>query len=127
MCNYHMLQRITYLSIEICYFNVKIHFTIIENTHTIISHILRKCLVVRGCFYIKTNECSKVFPSVDDAPTPSGYRRLRHVSSLNTVDSTEISVLLNHSMSPEPFYLSTFTGCHRLDTLSWKMPIEFLT
>ena len=69
-------RQITYVIYKNLLFQCKIHLKIIENSHTIISNILRKCLVIRGCFYIKTKECPKLSPSVDDTTTPAGYKRL---------------------------------------------------
>ena len=70
------VRQITYVIYKNLIFQCKIHFKIIENSHTIISNILRNCLVIRGCFYIKTKECPKISPSVDDTTTPAGYKRL---------------------------------------------------
>lgn len=72
------VRQITYVIYKNLIFQCKIHFKIIENSHTIISNILRKCLVIRGCpsFYIKTKERPKLSPSVDDTTTTAGYKRL---------------------------------------------------
>lgn len=88
--NCHWLRQITYVIYKNLLFQCKIHLKIIENSHTIISNILRKCLVIRGCFYIKTKECPKISPSVDDTTRPAGYKRLWRVSNLNTVDSNKM-------------------------------------
>ena len=80
--------------------------------------------VIRGCFYIKTKECPKISPSVDDTILRQQVTKGFDVFPILT--QLILTKCIPLKMTPEPFYRSTFTGNHR-DILSWKMPIEFLT